>query len=121
MINSKKKYFYSKKKRHLKKIVGTSLKPRLNIYKSNKHIYSQLINDINGITICSCSTVDKEFLIMKKIEKVTTSSSYFVGEYLGLRAKKNNVYSIIFDRNYQLYHGKIKSLIEGIRSQGITC
>lgn len=121
MQNTKKKYFYCKKKRLLKKIVGTMLKPRLSIYKSNKHIYSQLINDINGITICSCSTVDKEFLTNKKFQKLSILSSYSVGEDLGLRAKKKNIYSIIFDRNYQLYHGNIKKLIEGVRSQGIIC
>lgn len=65
--------------------------------------------------------MDKEFVVVKKIQKITTSSSYSVGEWLGLRAKKNNVSSIVFDRNYQFYHGRIKSLIEGIRSQGITC
>jgi len=121
MIKLKKKYTFKTKKRHLKKIVGNLVKPRLSIYKSNKHVYSQLIDDINSHTVCSSSSVEKEILELLPKVNLNMSLAYSVGKQLGNRAKKKNIENVVFDRNYQLYHGKIKTLIQGIRDEGIAC
>lgn len=117
-----------RQRRHLRKIVGNTQKPRLSIFKSNKHIYSQLINDITQETICSSSTAQKRsFFIEEKGQgsnlqrKPNLSISYQVGQELGRRAKNCQISKIVFDRNFQLYHGKIRSLVEGIRAEGIIC
>jgi large subunit ribosomal protein L18 len=121
----KNKHFLKNKKRHLKKILGNLSKPRLSIYKSNKHIYSQLIDDINGHTLCSSSTTEKKktktLLVSKNENQLNLNFSYIIGQNLGKRAKNLNIQAVVFDRNYQLYHGKIKKLIEGLRGEGIIC
>lgn len=117
----KKIYILKSKKRHLKKIVGNITKPRLTIYKSNKHIYSQLIDDLKGHTLCSSSTVEKKNPDNLGFNKINMSSSYFIGQKLALRAKSKNIVNVVFDRDYQLYHGRIKKLIEGLRDEGIVC
>ena len=118
-------HFLKNKKRHLKKIIGNISKPRLSIYKSNKHIYAQLIDDINGHTLCSSSTTEKKkiknLLVSKNENELNLNFSYTIGQNLGKRAKNLNIQAVVFDRNYQLYHGKIKKLIEGLREEGIIC
>lgn len=125
----KKKSINHRKKRHLKKIVGSIQKPRLSIFKSNKHIYSQIINDISQETICSSSTTQKDFFRLDEklqnkrsfTQNLNLSISYQVGQKLGKQANSCQISKIVFDRNFQLYHGNIKSLVEGIRAEGIFC
>lgn len=122
MIKLKKKiHILKSKKRHLKKIVGNITKPRLTIYKSNKHIYSQLIDDLKGHTLCSSSTAEKKNDENSGFNKINMSSAYFIGQKLATRAKAKNIVNIVFDRDYKLYHGRIKRLIEGLRDEGIIC
>lgn len=104
------------KKRVRKHIYGTCNRPRLSIYKSNKEIYAQLIDDNLGNTLVSASSRESNFLIIKKtkIEK-----SYLVGQLLATRAKSLAINFIVFDRNRFIYHGRVKALAEGTREGGL--
>jgi large subunit ribosomal protein L18 len=113
------KIYIQSKKRYLKKIVGTTTKPRLAVFRSHKHIYAQLIDDSNGKTILSSSTVDK--IIREKVTKrtATKEASKLVGEIIAKKALEKNVQTIIFDRGSKPYHGRIAELAEGIRQVGL--
>ena len=113
-----KKLFLQQKKRSLKKIFGTSEKPRLSVFRSHKHIYGQLIDDRIGKTLSSCSTIEKT--IASQIEKSSTQTAAFVvGKELAKRALGKDITSIVFDRGIRPYHGRIKSLAEGARQEGL--
>lgn len=99
-----------------KNIKGTPEQPRLSIFRSNKAIYCQLVDDINGQTLASASS--KENGIEKDGTKLEQSKK--VGLLLADKAKSNNISSIVFDRAGYLYHGRIKSLAEGAREGGLT-
>lgn len=105
-------------KRQKKKIKGTTLKPRLSVYRSNNHIYAQVIDDSCSKTILSCSTLDNEVKI--KVEKGSTKiASKLVGEILGKRLLSSNIQEIVFDRGKRPYHGRIKELADGARLVGV--
>ncbi len=113
-----KKIYLQQKKRSLKKIIGTPEKPRLAIFRSHKHIYAQLIDDTNAKTIAYSSTLDKE--ISKKIEKSNNqAASFLVGSDLAQKSLKKEISLIVFDRGSKPYHGRIKSLAEGARKEGL--
>jgi len=113
-----KKLYLQNKKRSLKKIVGTENKPRLAVFRSHKHIYAQLIDDTNGRTLTSSSTLSKE--LVNSIESTSNqSASFLVGENLAVKALKNEISLVIFDRGNRPYHGRIKKLAEGARSKGL--
>lgn len=108
-------------KRHLrvrKKIEGTTARPRLNVFRSSKHIYAQLIDDVKGVTIVSASTMDKELR-----EQVTNGGSVEsarkVGELVAKRAKEAGVSNVVFDRGGYLYHGRIQALADAAREAGL--
>ena len=104
-------------KRIRKKISGTSERPRLRVFKSNKHIYAQLIDDIAGHTLVSMSTVDKEY--SPGDDKGKTAAAKKVGLMLATRAKATGISKITFDRGGSVYHGRVKSLSEGAREGGL--
>lgn len=97
-----------------KKISGTPTKPRLTVFRSNKSIYCQLIDDINGVTLASASS--KEFPV--KGNKVDQSTA--VGKEIASKAKNLNIESIVFDRSGYLYHGRVKALADGAREGGLN-
>ena len=101
-----------------KTIQGTSEKPRLSIYRSNKEIYVQVINDVNGKTLAAASSRDKEIADAKAENKM--SEAQLVGKLVGERAKKAGVSTIGFDRSGYLYHGRVKSLADGAREAGLN-
>ena len=101
-----------------KNIKGTAEKPRLSIYRSNKEIYAQVIDDVNGKTIAAASSRDKEVADAKADNKV--AEAQLVGKLIGKRAKKAGVSSIGFDRSGYLYHGRVKSLADGAREAGLN-
>ena len=101
-----------------KTIQGTSEKPRLSIYRSNKEIYAQVIDDVNGKTIASASSREKEITDAKVDNKI--GEAQLVGKLIGERAKKAGVSSIGFDRSGYLYHGRVKSLADGAREAGLN-
>ena len=101
-----------------KTIQGTAEKPRLSIYRSNKEIYAQVINDVIGNTIASASSRDKEIVDAKSDNKI--AEAQLVGKLIGDRAKKAGVTCIGFDRSGYLYHGRVKSLADGAREAGLN-
>ncbi len=96
-----------------RKISGTADRPRISVFKSNKGIYAQLIDDVKGITLASAST--------KEIGKdaVNVEISKEVGKKLAENAKKAGIESVIFDRSGYPYHGRVKALAEGAREGGL--
>ena len=101
-----------------KKVFGTAIKPRLSVFRSTKHIYAQLIDDENGVTLVAASTVDKE--IREKLEGKKNQKAKVVGEALAARAKSKDLESIVFDRNGYRYHGRVKAVAEGAREGGLN-
>lgn len=105
------------KKRIRKIIIGTNKKPRLSVFRSNKEIYSQIINDSNGETIISASSREKVIAEIKNSNKVLIAEN--VGKLLAEKALKKGIKDVIFDRGGYLYHGRVKSLAQGARSGGL--
>ncbi len=104
-------------KRIRKKIVGTSERPRLRVFKSSRHIYAQLIDDSAGATLASMSTVDKGFA--SDDEKGKTAAAKQVGIMIAERAKAAGISKVVFDRGGCQYHGRVKALSEGAREGGL--
>lgn len=120
MINKPDKNI-ARKKRHARirrTVTGTDVRPRLNVFRSAKHIYAQLIDDNTGKTLVSASTMDKEI-------KETVSSggnveaAQKVGALIAKRAREKGYESIVFDRGGYLYHGRIQALAEAARAEGL--
>lgn len=108
-------------RRHLrvrKKITGTTERPRLNIFRSSKHMYAQLIDDVKGVTIASASTVDKE-LRDQVGNGGNVEAAGKVGALIAERAKKAGVSQVVFDRGGYLYHGRVKALADAAREAGL--
>ncbi len=111
-----------RKKSIRKNIFGTQAKPRLTVFRSNLHIYGQIIDDNSGKTLVSAnSNSDEVKNILSGIEdlKGKTTIAFAVGEVLGKKALESNLSEIVFDRNGYLYHGRVKSLADGVRKAGI--
>ncbi|HIJ78523.1 MAG: 50S ribosomal protein L18 [Desulfobulbaceae bacterium] len=104
-------------KRIRKNIVGTPERPRLRVFKSAKHIYCQVIDDVAGHTLVSMSTVDKE---IKTVDaKGKTEFARQVGLKLAEIAKSKGIAKVVFDRGGYIYHGRVKALSEGAREGGL--
>ncbi|WP_139492781.1 50S ribosomal protein L18 [Brevibacillus dissolubilis] len=109
----------ARKKRHLRirnRIAGTALRPRLNVFRSSKHIYAQLIDDATGTTIVSASSMDKE-LGLTSGSNIEAAAA--VGTLVANRAKEKGLEEIVFDRGGYLYHGRVKALAEAAREAGL--
>lgn len=108
-------------KRHLrvrKKIEGTTVRPRLNIFRSSKHMYAQIIDDISGVTVAAASTQDKE-LKSDVSNGGNVESARKVGELIAKRAKAKGVEHVVFDRGGYLYHGRVQALADAAREAGL--
>ena len=109
-----------KRHRRLRRfLIGNEARPRLSVFRSNNHIYAQVIDDNAQQTICAASTIDKE--LKEKSDKLASNcdSSSIVGELLAKRAIKKGVKQVIFDRGGNLYHGRVKALAEAAREAGL--
>jgi large subunit ribosomal protein L18 len=95
---------------------GTAEKPRLSVFRSNKQIYAQLVDDLSGNTLASASSQVKG-IVEKKANK--TEKAKLVGALIAERAKEAGIENVVFDRNGYLYHGRIKALAEGARENGL--
>ena len=104
------------KSRIRKTVTGTSAQPRLAVFRSNKEIYAQLVNDVTGETIAAASSRDKDLSTAKGTK---TEVATLVGKSIGEKALKAGVSNITFDRGGYLYHGRVKSLAEGAREAGL--
>ncbi|MFD2761919.1 50S ribosomal protein L18 [Lentibacillus juripiscarius] len=108
-----------RKKRHArvrKNVFGTQERPRLNVYRSNKHIYAQLIDDTAGVTVASASTNDNE-LNLEGTGNVNAATE--TGKLVAQRALDKGYRSVVFDRGGYLYHGRVKALAEAAREAGL--
>ena len=105
-------------KRHKRvraKISGTPERPRLNVFRSKQNIYAQIIDDVNGVTLCAASSVDKDFDGYGGNKEAARK----VGKLIGERAKAAGIDCVVFDRGGYLYHGRVQELAEGARESGL--
>lgn len=106
-------------KRHLrirKNVNGTAEKPRLNVFRSNKQIYAQVIDDVNGKTLCSASSLDKELALTNG---ATVEAAAKVGALVAKRALEAKIKNVVFDRGGYQYHGRVQALAEAAREAGL--
>lgn len=112
----------ARKRRHRRvrvKLSGTAERPRLNVFRSLKHIYAQLIDDTAGTTLVSASTIDKD-IIGKVGGKSKKEQATLVGEAVAERAKAAGIQQVVFDRGGYRYHGRVKLLADAARKSGLT-
>lgn len=105
-------------KRHQRirnKVSGTAQCPRLNVFRSSKHIYAQVIDDVNGVTLCSASSMSKGF----EGSGANKEGARKVGEMIAQAAKEKGIENVVFDRGGYLYHGRVQELADGAREGGL--
>ena len=99
-----------------KKISGTAARPRLCVYRSLKHIYAQIIDDVNGVTLASASSLSKDF----DADGGNKDGAKKVGEQIAKNALAKGIKNVVFDRGGYLYHGRVKELADGAREGGLS-
>jgi large subunit ribosomal protein L18 len=105
-----------KRKVHIrKKISGTAERPRMTVYKSNRSISIQVVDDTKGHTLASASTLEKDLRTIKS----TVAGAGQLGEVMGKRLIEKNIKTVVFDRNGYLYHGLVKAMADGARKAGV--
>jgi len=108
-------------KRHKRirtKLSGTTERPRLSVFKSTNHIYAQIIDDVKGVTLVACSTMEKA--VAEAVKEMTkTEAAKYVGTELGRRAADKGVTTVVFDRSGYLYMGRVEALADGAREAGL--
>lgn len=111
----KKKARAVRRRRVRGKITGTAACPRLNVFRSTKHIYAQLIDDVNGVTLAAASSLDKDF----EGTGANKEAARKVGQSIAKKAADKGITEVKFDRNGFLYHGRVLELAEGARECGL--
>ena len=121
MISAKEKRLarLRRKKRVRKKVFGTPERPRLSVYRSLKHIYAQVIDDTNGITLVAASTLDPALREQLKGIKGKIEAARLVGKLVAERALEKGIKKVVFDRGGFKYHGRVKALADGAREAGL--
>ena len=105
-----------KRKVHIRKrLSGTAERPRMTVYKSNRSLSIQIVDDAKGHTLASASTLEKD---LKSI-KATVAGAAQLGEVMGKRLLEQNIKTVVFDRNGYLYHGLVKAMADGARKAGV--
>ncbi|RLD71828.1 MAG: 50S ribosomal protein L18 [Bacteroidetes bacterium] len=99
-----------------KRLSGSGERPRMTVYRSNKQIYVQLVDDVSGQTLVSASSKEKE-IASQKVNKIDQAK--LVGKRLAEKAKEKGIESVVFDRNGYLYHGRVKNLADAARKSGL--
>jgi large subunit ribosomal protein L18 len=111
-----------RQKRHYRvrnKINGTPARPRLNVFRSNSHIYAQIIDDVNSVTLAAASTKEKE--IAAQVTEVTKKeAAKVVGKAIAKKALDRGIDTVVFDRSGYVYHGRVKELADGAREAGLN-
>ena len=102
-----------------KKITGTAERPRIAVFKSLKQVYAQIIDDANGVTVMSASTLSKDIEVAVKDAKSKTEKSKIVGKHLAEKAVEKGISEVVFDRSGYRYHGRVQALAEGAREGGL--
>jgi len=101
------------------KMSGTAERPRLNVYRSLNHIYTQLIDDLNGVTLVSASSFGKKTGSEGKAYGGNVAAAKLVGKLIAERAQEKGIKKVVFDRGGYLYHGRVKALAEAAREAGL--
>ncbi len=107
-----------RKKRIRRKVEGTVERPRLTVFRSDKHVYAQIVNDKSGATLVSASTLSPEYKEMEK-EKGKIGAAKSVGELIARKALEKGIAKVVFDRNGFIYHGRIRALADAARAKGL--
>ena len=107
---------YKRHKRVRGKVSGTPECPRLNVFRSEKHIYAQVIDDVNGVTLCAASSVEKDFEGLGSNKEAAKK----VGNTIAERAKAKGIEKVVFDRGGYIYHGRVQELADGAREGGLV-
>lgn len=116
-VKNRKEYRRLKIKRRIrKKISGASSRPRMSVFRSNKQIYVQLIDDLSGNTLAAASSREEE-IASQKVNKIEQAA--LVGKLIANKAKEAGIEEVVFDRNGYLYHGRVKSLADAARKGGL--
>ncbi|MDT7043841.1 50S ribosomal protein L18 [Candidatus Nitronereus thalassa] len=116
---TKRRRFSRRKARVRKKILGSDARPRLNVFRSNAHIYAQIIDDIQGRTLAAASSLEKA--IQDSVSSgASTAAAKAVGQRIAERAKAANVTAVVFDRGGRLFHGRVKALADASREAGLN-
>ncbi|MDH5752319.1 MAG: 50S ribosomal protein L18 [Deltaproteobacteria bacterium] len=110
----------TRKQRIRNKISGTAERPRLSVFRSARHIYVQALDDITGITLASASTQDKDLREKLKSYSGNKNSATLVGGTIAARLKEKGIANAVFDRNGNLYHGRVKALADAAREAGLS-
>ena len=117
-LNSKTETRLKRKKRIRKHMTGTEQRPRLNVFRSARHIYAQVIDDTTGHTLAAASSLDKVVKEHPKFENKRATAD-FVGKLIAERAVEKGIKRVVFDRNGFLYHGRVKAVSDGAREMGL--
>jgi len=105
-----------KRRRVRKKVIGTPERPRLNVYKSNRHMYAQIIDDSSGCTLAHATTMEKELNFSHTGNKEAAKR---IGEIIAKRALEKGITRVVFDRSSFIYHGRVVAIAEGAREKGL--
>ncbi|VBB42217.1 50S ribosomal subunit protein L18 [uncultured Desulfatiglans sp.] len=108
-----------RQRRVRKKVLGTSERPRLCVFRSSRHIYAQIIDDSTGSVLAQASTVSKDLREKLPLPKGNVGEAALIGSEIAQRALERGIRSVVFDRNGFLYHGRVKALSEAARGQGL--
>ncbi|HOJ12928.1 MAG TPA: 50S ribosomal protein L18 [Deltaproteobacteria bacterium] len=106
-----------RKERIRKRITGTADRPRLSVYRGLRHIYTQIIDDENGVTLAAASTLSPE--IKGKVKGANIAAARLVGELLAAKARDKGIDKVVFDRSGYRYHGRVKAVAEAAREGGL--
>ncbi len=119
-MSESKQLFERRKRRNRYKIAKVSTnRPRLSVFRSNQHIYAQVIDDAKHCTVVAASTLDKE--LSKKLKATSnTAAAHEVGKLIAARAVKAGIKEVVFDRGGYIYHGRVKALADAARETGLT-
>ena len=117
-FQAKKAGLERRKRRVRAKVSGTAERPRLAVHRTNAHIYAQVINDVDGRTLCAASTLDAEFRATGKVGS-NKEAAEFVGELIAKRALEKGIDTVTFDRGGRIYHCRVKALADGARNAGL--
>ena len=117
-LDLKKQARLKRKKRIRKRLIGTQERPRLNVFRSSKHIYAQVIDDEQGHTLVAASSLEKTVKEQPKFENKITAAD-FIGKLIGERAIKKGLKKVVFDRGGFLFHGRVKAVANGAREAGL--
>ena len=116
---SRKQQTQKRHKRLRRHLSGTPNRPRLAVFRSNNHIYAQVIDDQAQSTLCAASTLDKDLKTTLKVDGSNCDASTAVGELVAKRALAKGIQKVVFDRGGNLYHGRVKALANAAREAGL--